>query len=177
MPLPDYQSLARLLAYHIEPAECHGLLCGMLCADPSLTAENWLAAASRETTHASDTVSELRRLFTVTLDQLDSERFALHLLLPPDEQPLSERATTLGSWCQGFLAGLGLAGLDSLEAFDDEVREFIHDVSQIARVGFDHVTGDEDDEEAYSEIVEYVRIGVLLLHQSQRLRHHSHRLH
>lgn len=176
MSLPDYQPLARLLADQIEPAECHGLLCGMLCANPSLTIENWLAAASRETTHESNTLSELRRLFTVTLEQLDSEAFDLHLLLPLDEQPLSERATALGTWCQGFLAGLGLAGLSSLDELGDEVCEFLDDVSQIARVGFDHAAGDEDHEEAYSEIVEYLRIGVLLVHQSQRLRD-SHRLH
>lgn len=168
MPLSDYQPLAQLLAYQIEPAECHGLLCGMLCADPSLTTEGWLAAASRETIPSPDTLSELRRLFTLTLDQLDSNDCDLALLLPSDEHSLHERTRALSAWCQGFLAGLGLGGLHSLDEFEGEIHEFLNDVSEIARIDFGDSQHDEGDEHAYSEIVEYLRVGVLLFHQSQR---------
>ncbi len=178
MSLPDYNALARLLAYPIEPAECHGLLCGMLCADPSLTTEGWLTTASRETSPNPDALTELRGLFTVTLGQLEGTDCDLVLLLPSDEHSLHERTRALGVWCQGFLAGLGLGGLDSLDQFEGEIHEFLNDVSEIARIDFDDSEQEEGDEHAYSEIVEYLRVGVLLLHQSQRQPlHSSHRLH
>lgn len=179
MSLPDYQPLTSLFAQRIDPAECHGLLCGMLCANPTLTTESWLAVTHHEIPQNQATLDELRLLFNVTLQQLDSDDFELNLLLPDDDQALYERTEALGLWCQGFLAGLGLAGFDSMDELTGETREFLDDVSQIARIGFDTRDGDESDEQAYAEIVEYLRIGVLLFHQTRRPHpvNNSHRLH
>ena len=33
-------------------------------------------------------------------------------LLPCDDTPLSQRVQALGGWCEGFLFGAGLTGID-----------------------------------------------------------------
>lgn len=172
MTLPDDQTLDQPFTPSTDAAEYHGLLCGMLCADPNLNAETWLATTYDAPQHQQQahTTNGLHTLFAVTAQQFTHDPFELRLLLPSDEHALHERIAALGAWCQGFLSGMGLGGLQSLDALDTELREFIHDVNQIARIGGDteYHEGDEGDEEAYTEIVEYIRVGVLLLHQSQR---------
>ena len=165
VPLPTYQSLHELLRQP-PPAEFHGLLCGMLCADPGLTADGWLKAISHEIRNLADDSGLLRQLYRSTRTQLDSDSLDFHLLLPDDEQALGERTMALGDWCQGFLSGLGLGGLNATENLPDEADEFIRDVSQIAQLGLDASDEDESDETAYAEIVEYLRVGVLLLRQT-----------
>jgi uncharacterized protein len=108
----------------------------------------------------------LRQLYRSTRTQLDSDSLEFHLLLPDDEQVLGERTMALGDWCQGFLAGLGLGGLSATENLPDEADEFIRDVSQIAQLGLEASDEDESDETAYADIVEYLRVGVLLLRQT-----------
>jgi uncharacterized protein YgfB (UPF0149 family) len=78
---------------------------------------------------------------------------------------MSVRADSLGYWCQGFLTGLGLAGMSETSQLPEEVQDFLNDVSHIARIGLDGDNPDEDDEIAYSDIVEYLRMGVLLISQ------------
>jgi hypothetical protein len=54
---------------------------------------------------------------------------------------------------------------DNLE-LPPEAQEFLDDLGNIAFVGFDSEAADEADETAYAEIVEYIRVGVMLLHQA-----------
>ncbi|MDX1605521.1 MAG: UPF0149 family protein [Candidatus Competibacterales bacterium] len=174
MNLPDYQPLASNLDGAFSPAEAHGLLCGLLCGNPVLTAEDWLSAAARETDRASTLTAELGLLYESTVIQLDGPDFDLQLLLPDDEQPLDRRADALGYWCQGFLAGLGLGGVTDHDGLSDDVREFLSDAAEIARISFDAHEPDSDDEFAFTELVEYVRIGALLVRESL---HGERRLH
>jgi len=46
-----------------------------------------------------------------------------------------------------------------------EISEFLADVSEISKVGLDGSRASEEDEQAYAEIVEYLRVGVLSLNQ------------
>ncbi len=163
--LPPYQSLYELLRQP-PPAEFHGLLCGMLCADPGLTRAGWLKAISREIRDLDADNAVLQQLYQATHIQIDSDSLDFHLLLPDDDQALGERALALGDWCQGFLSGLGLGGLSATAELPGEADEFIQDVSQIAQLGLDAGDDEESDETAYAEIVEYLRVGVLLLRQT-----------
>lgn len=164
-PLPPYQSLHELLRQP-PPAEFHGLLCGMLCADPGLTRTGWIKAISREIRDLEADNTVLQQLYRATRSQIDSDELDFRLLLPDDDQALGERALALGDWCQGFLSGLGLGGLNATADLPDEADEFIQDVSQIAQLGLGAGDDEEGDETAYAEIVEYLRVGVLLLRQT-----------
>ena len=54
----------------------------------------------------------------------------------------------------------------SLDAkYSDEVREAIEDLTKISRLQYnDEEIGDDEDETAYTELVEYAKIASLLLH-------------
>jgi uncharacterized protein YgfB (UPF0149 family) len=47
----------------------------------------------------------------------------------------------------------------------DAVGEMLEDLAQIARVDFDVDETDEEEQHAFADVVEYVRIGVLLINE------------
>ncbi|MGF1527715.1 MAG: UPF0149 family protein [Candidatus Competibacterales bacterium] len=169
-PLPPFETVQRVLA-HRDPAELHGALCGALCiAIPSGDPAWWnqLMGEAPATPLDAATQAMLQQLYTATRCQLDDDRLTFNLLLPTDDLSLEARTHCLGRWCQGFLFGLGVAGVSGENQLPAEVREFIVDVNKIAQVGFVDVSlqdDDEADETAYAEIVEYLRMGVLLTRQ------------
>ncbi len=120
--------------------------------------DNTLSAAAR------DCGKLLTSLHTDVLRQLHGESLDFQLLLPEDDTPLALRAGELACWCQGFLYGLGLGGLRGDVDLPATVNEVMHDFYEIANTRFDYESENEADEEAYMEIVEYVRMSVLLLH-------------
>lgn len=150
-------------------AESHGLLCGLICAagkademrwlEPVLGAGNTLSAAA----HTSREM--LNDLYTGTLVQFNQGDLGLLLLLPGDDTPLAVRSQALGHWCQGFLYGLALGGVSQEGHQPGNVPEIMHDFFEIAQAGFDQEADDETEEAAYMEIVEYVRMSVLLCHE------------
>lgn len=149
-------------------AESHGLLCGMICAGNSTPPDRWLAHLLGEentlSAAARDCSNMLTTLHTEALRQLHGEALDFQLLLPDDDMPLALRAGELAAWCQGFLFGLGLGGLRGEVEYPETIGEVMRDFYEIANARFDYESADEEDEAAYIEIVEYVRMSVLLLH-------------
>ncbi len=173
--IPEFARIDRLLGRignPSDPAEIHGLLCGIYCLRGAVGRDVWMLQvlgdgyqeASREETNI------LLELFEATTRQFNDTDLGLALLLPDDDEPLSERADSLGEWCQGFMAGLGLGGIDSRQDLSAEVQEFLRDLLEISRLEFDTDEVDESDETAYVEIVEYVRMGILLVNEELRHR-------
>lgn len=164
--LPDYGYVAESTNAQ-DPSELHGTLCGMLCMDGSLTRESWITRLAEEGIGYGDLTSSdpLHSLFSITRYQLSDEDYSFSLLLPDEEMEMHLRAESLGAWCEGFLSGLSLSGLHDKSRLSVEIQEFLADVSHIARVGFDGNDPDEEDEAAYTEIVEYLRMGVLLVNR------------
>ena len=168
----DFESLECVLD-HNDPAELHGLLCGMLCADSTISNELCLERIEAEldagplSGPAQDLVKEL---FYLSAAQLDDADLGFALLLPADQDTLNQRLDALRQWCQGFLTGLVLAGLHKERLLSPEVKEFLADLVEICRLG--SVAGDssEEEEAAYVEIAEYVRMGVLLVNEELNTR-------
>ncbi len=161
MSLPDWQEVSDSLGDRgapISAAECHGLLCGLLC----MRAENARATWSRRTfddADASEPPAPLDRVYDETLQQLDDTEFQFQLMLPDDEEmDLAGRTSALADWCNGFAFGVGASGRDE-DSLAAESREFLYDIAQIAEAVAE---GEDDDEAAFAEVVEYVRMGVLL---------------
>ena len=74
------------------------------------------------------------------------------------------RIDALAMWCQGFLSGLGLMEIDYSKG-SLEVQEAIADLIDMSRLQYDdEITGKEDEERAYMELVEYTKVAVLLIH-------------
>ncbi|MHB1239188.1 MAG: UPF0149 family protein [Gammaproteobacteria bacterium] len=147
-------------------AEAHGLLCGMLCARAATPPGAWLIQALGRPTDAGPGQATLTGLYQQTLEAFADGDLSFHPLLPGDEAPIAARARCLGQWCDGFLAGLGLADSPKLDGFAGEISEFLHDVTEIVKIQSELPDARDEDETAYTEILEYIRMGVLLTYET-----------
>jgi yecA family protein len=153
-------------------AECHGVICGVICAsctsDPALWLDHLLGERNTDSAMAKSAQLLLTELYSESLLHLNDGDLGLVLLLPQDDTPLSLRSEALGEWCQGFLYGLALGGVREDGVRKGSVGEIMHDFYEISNTRFEHEVTDEDEEAAYAEIVEYVRMSVLLCHEELR---------
>lgn len=177
-PLPDFEHTLQLSQGNLDAAdlaECHGLLCGLLCRSKVETAGDFLdhLQAMQLLVNPGAAMSDVMvDAWGSTSQQLGDEEMGFELWLPDDDESLEVRTIALAQWCAGFLAGLGSGG--QLEALSDEAREAIDDLQQIARAELsapgdgDGEPESEEDESAYAEIVEYVRIVALTMREEFR---------
>ncbi|MFK8013880.1 MAG: UPF0149 family protein [Gammaproteobacteria bacterium] len=93
--------------------------------------------------------------------QLEVGELGFGLIIAGDDAPLAERADSLAQWCQGYLVGLAMAGVKDHNALPGDVPEFVNDLLKISQVAAE---GDgNDDENAFYELCEYIRVGVQLV--------------
>ena len=175
-PLPDFDRTLKLGKGSLDEAELsesHGLLCGLICCRAADTAADFidhLAAMQLLPEPGGPLVSVMNELWDRTARQLEDEEMGFELWLPDDDEPLEERTLSLAQWCSGFLAGLGAGG--QLDHLTEEAREAIGDLQQIARAELAALPGEDgdrqEDEEAFTEIVEYVRIVAMTMREEFR---------
>lgn len=161
----DYRELERAL-HHMGvtqgAAEFHGTVCGRLCAAPEgeVSTEAGQGAGDANTGNDHELMQQVR---DEALDGLIDAELGFNPLLPDDEQRLSLRVEALAQWCSGFVYGLASVEDVDLEELSAEVQEVVRDLTQISRAGLSPDADVETDEQAYAEIVEYVRIGAQLI--------------
>ena len=153
-------------------AEAHGAICGLLCTsglDAEATLGKLVEIQGDVDAPGSLAEVELRRLYVQTLEQISGPELSLRIVLPDDSVPLRERVASLGHWCSGFVYGAALGASQPARPMAPELSEFLEDLTRIARLSdYEDEDGDEESEIAYAEIVEYLRAGVLLVHQTSR---------
>src|ERR1700733_9795122 len=132
-----------------DAAEAHGTLAGCLCATVAYRFEDWLLEILPEGRADPYTTEALRGLFQTTSASLWEAQMEFAPLLPEDEQPIDARAAALGSWCQGFLYGLGASALNDARQLPGEVGEIVRDLTEITHVGVDAADSMESNEGAY----------------------------
>lgn len=170
--LPDYYELneaLQRLEIATESAECHGMLCAMLCADRQ-PKQHWLeetlpAGLDSGDLLVKELLAMLEAMYAVTEQQFLAAEFGMRMLLPDDSEPLPVRLEALGQWCEGFYLGLGVAGMTDLDKLPEDSREVVLDMIDIAQVEVDAGDISEEDEVAFTEVAEYLRVGVLLIHE------------
>ncbi|MCB1668109.1 MAG: UPF0149 family protein [Porticoccaceae bacterium] len=148
-----------------NPAELHGVICGCICGGQTLQPDQLYQLVCS----LLDTVAEqiepleetLLSLYDYSVGQVRSGGFVFQPLLPDDEMVIEQRVMALGEWCQGFLFGLGQSGLSRETRLTSDIADVLRDLAAIAQVGLDD--GTDDDEVSYVELVEYVRVAVLLV--------------
>jgi yecA family protein len=162
-------------------AESHGMLCGIICAagnaDEKLWLEQILGEGNTLSAAAQKARDLLERLYAESRLQLEEDGLDLVLLLPEDDILLHHRSRALGRWCQGFLYGLAVGGIRGNRKPADNVDEIMHDFYEISNAGFNAAASDENEEAAYLEIVEYVRMSVLVCHHELQPPPAAERLH
>lgn len=164
--LPKYKDLDQALAkttLKLHPSQVHGLVAGILSGNPKSTAA-WeeLVTGGKE---PAKTHEVLQELYDASAKQLKEFLFEFQLVLPPDSEALPLRAEALTLWCQGFLTGLKLIQIPIIGREPGEVTEAINDLIEIAKMNYEEVVASEEDEEAYVELVEYVRMAAILIYQ------------
>jgi uncharacterized protein len=162
---PEIARVLETLSATVPAAESHGCLCGALCTSQHYPLDRWLEeiVPDMEDLNEGDRRA-LNLLFTDTLSALRGDQMAFEPLLPDDEVTLEQRAMALSQWCQGFLYGFGSGRPLKTDDLPPNVEEILRDLTHIGRATVETGESGEEEEEAYTEIVEYVRAGVQLIH-------------
>ena len=105
----------------------------------------------------------LERLYVDCARWLADPELGFEPLLPSETSPVGIRTDALVDWCRGFLGGIGLAGAGQAGALSSEASEILSDFGTIAATRFEYADA-EEDENALAEVIEFIRMGALLLH-------------
>jgi uncharacterized protein len=161
-----HAELARVLdalRLGVGASDLHGSLTGFLCAGGHAGADDWPAALEIEADDPAQLRNDtLRGLYADCRAALDDPELGFEPLLPDGDASIERRAEALVEWCRGFLGGVGLSGA-RMATLSGDATEVLADVGRIAASRFDYDDA-EEDETALSEVLEFVRVGVLLLH-------------
>ncbi|BCX88552.1 conserved hypothetical protein [Methylomarinovum tepidoasis] len=162
----EFDAALAAAGHPCSAAEAHGLWSGLLCGDVNTPADRAIAALDDEPAVEAGVAGRLRPLFVATRKALEDDSLRFQPLLPDDETPLPDRAQALAQWCQGFLYGLGLSRRQSWPA---QIQEILRDFQAIAQLNPD--AEGEEDERAFAELVEYLRVGAQLIFTEGALRY------
>src|SRR5690606_22532821 len=103
-------------------------------------------------------------LWNGTHDALAGDEFSFEPLLPEAGAALADRVEAMSGWCDGVMYGLGLAEVASFDKLPPDVAEVLRDFADIGRGGVALGENAEEDEEAFMELSEYLRVGTQLVH-------------
>ena len=149
--------------------EAHGTLCSLVCLHGSRAGPRWIASLFGNEPVPADARRALLDIASETAAELEDPSFRFAPLLPADRAPMGERAGAMAHWAQGFLHGFGEAGSRPALAErlgQEPLAELLSDLSEITRATADEAEGAEEgmdaDEEAWAELVEYLRVAVQL---------------
>lgn len=155
------------LRFGVDASDLHGSLTGYLCAGGPANAREWLAALQLQLDEgevaAAVRSAPLQQLIAECSAWLADPDLRFEPLLPAADTPVDVRADALVEWCRGFLGGVGLAGATDRSGLSADGAEILRDFGTIAGSHFEYADS-EEDESALSEVIEFIRVGVLLLH-------------
>jgi uncharacterized protein YgfB (UPF0149 family) len=155
----DFEDILATAGSLADAAEAHGSLCGALCSMAPYRMQDWINEILPDGAALSDeSAAMIERVFSATASSFGEQGMEFQPLLPEDEQPLNGRANALALWCTGFLYGLGTGHISDLEALGGDVGEIVRDFTEISRASGDEADSDESNEQAYTELVEFIRV-------------------
>jgi uncharacterized protein YgfB (UPF0149 family) len=155
----DFEDALATAGSLADAAEAHGSLCGALCSMSPYKMQDWVNEILPDGATLSDeSAAMIERVFTATATSFGEQGMEFEPLLPDDEQPLNGRANALALWCTGFLYGLGTGHISDLEGLNGDVGEIVRDFTEISRATGDDAEADESNEQAYAELVEFIRV-------------------
>lgn len=137
-------------------SELHGIVVGLSCVSHAPTQNEWQQILQ---------TLDIKPLDDAALQLLTEESediaAAIHeddldygVMLPDDTHPLAERVHALADWCSGVVLGFALA---AGHVRKDE-QEWIEHLQDVAAVMFSEEDDNEEGEEGYNELYEFVRL-------------------
>lgn len=171
--LLSYDDLEDLLATHecdTQGAELQGMLCGLFSGGMPNNDQDWIIPVMQQINGGKKLSGSAMNPLSVYCRQigekLESDIFALDLALPDDRASLSERLTSIGKWCEGFLLGYGLT-TNNKKQFSDDLQEALSDLAEISQIDPDADEGDEM-EKAYYTVIEHVKVAAQIIYVETR---------
>ncbi len=153
-----------------DAAQTHGLASGRLAVEGRQASAGWLAQVLEGTDERNASRKECENLLVSLFDdthrRFTERQSGFTPLLPDDDDSTAARTEALAHWCEGYLHGL------TTSKHDDEMKsrlageplaDIIKDMLQITRAAAGE--DEEDDEEALTEIVEYLRVATQLVYE------------
>jgi hypothetical protein len=150
-------------------AEIHGVLTGLVSGGLAFENTEYLVIINDLFNNGeglpASVKSTIKQMYSDIWQNLQDDNYGFQLLLPDDDESLSERTAATSAWVQGFNLGLGLqmknTGNIASSSLSSDVQEVLKDFAEIANLS-QEVDEDEASEQAYFEIVEYVRLSALM---------------
>ncbi|MGH8441852.1 MAG: UPF0149 family protein [Nevskiaceae bacterium] len=163
-----YDELAEALSrlgFEQDAAEYHGALCGALCVKEPAEIDPLRVLQSSKQADEGGTVAAqaLHRLRGESANSFTASELGFAPLLPDDEEQLTHRVRALSAWCEGFLFGLASGKPLVMKECSPEFKEIVSDFTEFTRAGVGEDEDNELEENAYAELVEYVRVGAQLI--------------
>jgi hypothetical protein len=145
-------------------SELNGVLAGLICAGFAFEDQGYIVMLD-DLFNSGDNFpkavkSAITQMYSELWTNILDDNYSFALLLPDDDESIAERGHAISVWVQGFNLGFGLQQKNN-PVVSDEIKEVLTDFSEIANLS-DEMEEDEDTEQAYFEISEYVRISALL---------------
>ena len=163
----DFASMQAILTsedVQSHASELHGVLTGLVCAGFEFEDQGYLIILNDlfndGDAYPSAVKKALKQMYSELWSSILDDSYSFNLLLPDDDDSIVERGHALSVWVQGFNLGFGLQQKDN-PVVSEEIKEVLVDFGEIANLS-DEMEEDEDTEQAYFEIGEYVRISALL---------------
>jgi yecA family protein len=155
-----------------DAAQAHGLLTGRLAILGVPAGPEWLLqvleGVDENNASRNECQKHLDTLYQLTFWQLSERLSEFEPILPGDSDDVGVRTAALAHWCEGFLHGLVST------RHSDELKErlgaapfsdIIKDMLQITRAGLDEESDQEENEAAFVELVEYLRVAAQLCYE------------
>ena len=170
----DINSALEPLNIAADAAEFHGAMSAIACVNADRGYPTWLAshapeieaALSRGDPLAQEVSRVTRGLYHQVVVSLSDGNFTYAVMLPDDDVDLELRTEAMAHWCQGFLLGLGYSGITDLKQFTGELGEIIDDITEVSQVSAGQLEYSEEEEQSFTELVEYLRVGVMLFNET-----------
>jgi yecA family protein len=155
-----------------DAAQTHGLLTGRLAIAGAPAGPDWLMHVLEGVDEGNALRKECQKhldtMYQSTFWQLSERLSEFEPLLPSDQDDVRLRTAALAHWCEGFLHGLvSSKHSDSLKErlAAEPLSDIIRDMLQITQAGLDEESDEEENESAYVELVEYLRIAAQLCYE------------
>ena len=150
----------------LHPSELHGMVTGYLCSVKEKAGKEQrrvIFAAWAEVEVSASFVNFLDDVFMQELESLgEFSDFDFSLIIPSDDERITERAEAVSLWCSGFLSGYGESGRQLRSDDTSDVKEALLDLSRIASMSQEVPEGEENESDL-TEIIEFIRISTLLI--------------
>lgn len=143
----------------VNPSEAQGLLISYICSQPNEAILLWIKELSRLTNDSIKEGDLLVALYKETIQSLNDLNFTFTPLLP--EGDVYKKIDALQQCAEGLIYGIGINHIK----LEGDAFEFMNDLIEFSHATFeDEELDDEETEQDFEEILEFVRMGMLLLY-------------